>query len=1199
MIVSLLRLRVYRKMRVLLLVLLFSCVILGGTASDAANSIAFTVPVFRGVYIASAVPVTMQYEYTGPNPPPSAYLFFLWQSNGQVTTCPMNTTAVFTGSAGSSHELSFTFNAATPAASSPYISACSALPDGSYDISIGVRFDGSPTITNTSSQLFTIDGVTGIPTLVLPASGTNVFTGHIVSAQFRVPELPSLSSLRLKLFGTGALAGHVYNLTLSFGVVFPSTTYLVSFDIRNPTASSTVSAISGTGSTIPEGVYTFEFSYQDASGNDRASASFSPVKIDTFTQAPSLTGWVSNGRYGNPTTVAFTLPEAPFSGSVIISFYDVARAAFVKYIQFYDDQSVSYSWNRNAQVWPTWPFQKELVLSAGLTDGLYNIELGYSDTASNPKNTSTAYNVLFDSVTVAPVAVSVTWTPATETITATFRLPEKPYNNRATVTFTHNSISGYNRVVVFAIPTSYTPNTNIARQIKVTAPYFYADVISISPNTTILEGSYTAQVSYQDLVLNPAAFSSSLAIGVDYTTLPITNSQPATGYTYTTPFVLAFTVPESPLNGRVTATFKRSGHADIVVVLSVTSSGAKTIQLTTSNIASSPSVVSTTSSTLPDGVYTMLQYSYQDVYANPVATTSTGTFTVDTVTQPCTILLPAADTEIDAIFNVTFKLGENAQGTTEGLQLQFVADLVYTLELATAVKAGGVWHSFSVNSENPTSSFAVASGDVVPLGGYTVILRYKDAVGNAAYTCSVAGVSIEAASASPQLISPPSNSQYSDTMLIRYKLRSNLTNSSDALQLVFEGSQHSYALAFHPIAHSPIGVELQFVVDLLSLTTAPNVSSVTGGNVLLEDVYTVTLCADSLDFGVVGKDDSINVRIDRTTLPPDVASPITTDETAEAYEDLVPLVFELPEAPYANSTRVTILDTASPSHSIVYAVTGSSRNCVALLRVIANVFSVVHTNCPMALQQVPAFTFAWPATLNVSVAYQDQYSNPVASTTVPHVVVTGNKTANGTAVVSVSGDDVYARDSRVFFGKGRFDVTTTALLVGGVFVYVCATMTAALLVYANGSYQRLLEQDAGSTKALEVVVNSAKVMCHVAVLYVLYETHEEDRTGIDHENAVLPWVVVTGTIALLGEAMLRTTMNSFQTTVFNSFVFVAFVSMAAFSMVGKGPGIVAIGAASCVAAAVAVPQYFAESRAFLLSMSWVGLLVITAANYNT
>lgn len=1171
--------------------------------ADATNSITYTIPEFRGVYLASAVPVTLTYQYDG-SPPTLSYFFFFSQSTSKITTMVLNSTAVFTGSAGSDHELSFTFDASAPTAS-PYIVSSynpatggSALPDGDYDITIGVRFSGSSTVSNSSSTLFTIDGVTGDPLLISPASGLNdVFTGFTVSAQFRVPELPLLSSLRLKLYGVGELTGHVYNLTLSFGIVFPSTTYLVSFDIRNPTASSTVSGISGTASTIPEGVYTFEFSYQDASGNAPKSVSYSPVTIDTYTEKPNLIGWVTNGVYGNPTTISYTLPEAPYTGSVTIAFYDLARATTVKYMQMVDNLSVSYSWNRNVAA-SNPPVVAELVLSAGLTDGLYDISLGYSDAASNPKNESIAYNVRFDSVTQAPTLVSVTWSPATQTVSCTYRIPEQANNNRITLTFTHNSISAHNRVFVVAVPQPYTVNTNVVAQVKVTDPLFYAEIISMTPETAIVEGAYTAQVSYQDSVPNPAALSASLGFGVDYTTQPITNSQPATGYTYTTPFVLAFTVPEAALNSRVTATFKRTGLDDIVVVLSVTSSGYKTFQLVTSNVPSSANVISSTSTTLPDDVYTSVQYSYQDTYANPLATTTTGTFTIDTVTQPCTILLPAADTQIDATFNVTFRLGEDAQGTAEGLQLQFVADEVYTLELATAVKSGGVWHTFAVSNENPTSSFAVASGDVVPLGGYTVILRYKDAVGNAAYTCSVAGVSIEASSANPQLISPATNSQYSDTMLIQYKLRSNLTNSSDALQLVFEGTQYSYALAFHPIAHSPIGVELQFVVDLLSLTTAPNISSVTGGNQVHEDVYTVTLCADSLDFGVVGKDDSSNVIVDRTTALPVVSSPITAVTAADGYDQIVPVVFELPELPLVNSTKVKIVDAANQAHSLVFDVVGSKQHCVALLTIAANQFAIEHSNCLWVLNAPATFVFAWPATLNFTVEYHDQYSNPLASTTITDVLVTGNVTANATSTTAVAGD-VYASDSRVFFGKGRFNAVTTALLVGSMFVYVCASMITGMLVHVGDSYERLTDtQGAGTEKVLEVMTNGAKVLCHAAVLYVLYETHNEQSTGVDLDKAVLPWLIVTGVVALIGEAMLRTTMTAFQTTVFNSFVFVAFVSMAAFAMVGKAPGIVGIGVASCVAAACAVPRYFAESRPFLLSISWLGLLVVTAAHYN-
>lgn len=1199
---------VLRTMRRFVVVLAALGVLAWCVASvQAVNSITYAIPEFRGVYQASAIPIDLTYQYDG-SAPTLAYFFFFSQSSSKVTTMVLNATAVFTGGAGSYHNLVFTFDAAAPT-DSPYIVSSynptapgGILPDGDYDITMGVRFSGDSTVTNSSSTLFTIDGVTGTPLLISPTLGVNdVFTGTTVSAQFRVPELPDLDSLRLKLYGIGPSAGLFFNLSLSFGIVFPSTTYLVSFNINNPTASSTVSAISGTGSIVPEGRYKFEFEYQDASGNPPKNASYSPVTIDTYTQAPSLTGWVTNGLYGNPSTIAYTLPEAPFPGSVTIQFYDLARETVVKYMQMVNDMSVSYSWNRNTYA-SNPPVVAELVLSMGLTDGLYDISLGYSDAASNPKNESIAYNVRFDAVTQPPTILSVVQTIASTLVTVSFKLPEQPYGNTATIVFTHNTTPSKSRTIIASVTQPYTLGSTITARINATNGLQYSEIVSMTPSTTLLEGAYTVQIKYQDLVPNPESLSASIPFSVDYTTLPITSSLPATGYSYSTPFVISCNVPDTPLNGQVTLRFKRSGESDIVLVMSVPTAGGKTFLIHTADVESSANVVSSTSSTLPDDTYDALTFTYQDAIQNPVATSSTGSFTIDTVTQPCTILLPTTGSEIDPVFNITYKLGEQALGTSEGLVIQMVGADTYILELASAVKTGGVWHSFALDSSSPTSSFAVDSGSSFPLGGYTLVMRYYDAVGNDAVTCTVSALSMEAASANPQLISPASHSQHANTMLVKYKLRSNLTSEPDALQLVMTGTLGSYTLDFHPVAHTPIGVELQFQVNLLDLTTVANISSVTGGVLVAEDIYTVTLRADSLDFGVYGTDDSSNVLVDRTTLAPVVISPVPTLVAANAYTNLLHVVFELPETPLANRTQVVILNQAQPSETVVFDVEGAALYNFALLRVVDNTLQVDHSNKLWTLNTT-ATEFTWPVAVNVTIKYHDQYSNPLAEATVSGVLVTGNATVNTTVVVVGGGSGGgggagsgggYDNDSRVMFASSMYDALSIALLLGGVFLYVCACLVDSWVLLLEVRYTRLGHRS-GYT---QILLNTARCAATYLVLYAVYDAHDEGKTGVAKRSGAAVWLLATAFVVLVGEMMLRISSKGVFVQAANIVTCVAFVALASFVVVAKAHGIILIGVVACVLAAAAAAPAMAEPRGIILAGAWVLLLVAAAANYH-
>ncbi len=132
------------------------------------------------------------------------------------------------------------------------------------------------TVSNAASVNY--DSLTQSPTLTTPL--TNAITNTPVTLAFSLPETALAGSVKFAFTGSASRT-----LTLAASQQ-TSGAHSFTFAPANPTAAAQIASITG-GTSIPDGTYTVNLSYQDTLSNPTASAASSNIRIDTT--APVVT----------------------------------------------------------------------------------------------------------------------------------------------------------------------------------------------------------------------------------------------------------------------------------------------------------------------------------------------------------------------------------------------------------------------------------------------------------------------------------------------------------------------------------------------------------------------------------------------------------------------------------------------------------------------------------------------------------------------------------------------------------------------------------------------------------------------------------------------------------------------------------------------------------------------------------------------
>lgn len=361
---------------------------------------------------------------------------------------------------------------------------------------------------------------------------------------------------------------------------------------------------------LPIDAITGKISVSTVSGTVTSTGDFT---VDNTTLAPSLTSPAISAQVSSPLTIAASLPEAPLSGSIQLTFTSNTGQIIIWTLKN-SLGAINFSIN------PDDPASNPNVVSATpppgrIPEGVYSVKLSYQDAVGNPVASVTNTNVVFTgTVTEAPTLSS----PATEStvgtsLTVSAVIPEAVLTSSLKLTFTPASgtpIVWTLKETVGAI--NFTINPNLDPTLS--------SYIKSATSTAIPEGIYTVSLSYQDQYSNPIATATSTNVnfGGNITLAP-TLSSPASSSTVGALLTVAGLIPETALANSIRLTFTPKIGPAIYWTLNDPPNGVLNFSVNpNTDPALNADVSSASSTSIPKGMYTV-SLSYQDQLGNPTA----------------------------------------------------------------------------------------------------------------------------------------------------------------------------------------------------------------------------------------------------------------------------------------------------------------------------------------------------------------------------------------------------------------------------------------------------------------------------------------------------------------------------------------------------------------------------------------------------
>ena len=818
---------------------------------------------------------------------------------------------------------------------------------------------------NASSSSFTqqisaVDFTTQVPTLTAPA--TNAVTKSPITVSFTLPEAAQAGTLTVT-FNDGTTA-RVMTLAAVQGTAGAHT---FNFDPSNVVATSAGAVTSiAPNAAIAEGIHTVTLSYKDAIGNAAATAVSTNVKIDTVTQAPTLTAPATASTTTTPVTVSFSLPEAALAGSVTLTFTNGTARVLTLAASQETQGAHSFTFN------PATPVASSggaVASGVAIPDGSNTVVLSYKDALGNAAATATSTTVKIDTTTLAPALTAPATNAITTTpVTVTFNLPEAALAGSVTVTFNDGTTP---RVLTLAASQAtlgaHTFTFNPSNPVGTSTGG------AVTAGVAIPDGIYTVSISYQDALSNPAATTSTTNVKIDTITLTPTLTAPATNVVTKSPITVSFTLPEAAQAGTLTVTFNDGTTARVMTLAAVQgTAGAHTFNFDPSNVVATSAGAVTSiapNAAIAEGIHTVT-LSYKDAIGNAAATAVSTNVKIDTVTQAPTLTAPATASTTTTPVTVSFSLPEAALAGS--VTLTFTNGTARVLTLAASQETQGA-HSFTFNPATPVASSggAVASGVAIPDGSNTVVLSYKDALGNAAATATSTTVKIDTTTLAPALTAPATNAITTTPVTVTFNLPEaalagsvtvTFNDGTTPRVLTLAASQATlgaHTFTFNP--SNPVGTSTG--------------GAVTAGVAIPDGIYTVSISYQDALSNPAATTSTTNVKIDTTTLPPTLTAPVT----GVTVKSPVTVSFNLPEAAQNGSLSLTFND-------------GTTARVLTL----ANAQGTVGAHTFSFGTASPATTSSGAVTAGVAIpdgvytvtfSYKDVLANPAATASTTNVVI--------------------------------------------------------------------------------------------------------------------------------------------------------------------------------------------------------------------
>jgi hypothetical protein len=164
--------------------------------------------------------------------------------------------------------------------------------------------------------------------------------------------------------------------------------------------------------------------------------------------------------------------------------------------------------------------------------------------------------------------------------------------------------------------------------------------------TSLSDGEYTVQISYQNAAKDPAATALAEKVKIKTQTSTPTISEPTSGQSFRKPFKVKYTLPEAALPGSAKLLLIGTHVGTKTLVLANAEAGTHTAEVLPSDPALGAGIASAPGERLPTDSY-QLALIYQDTLANPIASASVpieigyplceaGSYSASGGEEPCT-----------------------------------------------------------------------------------------------------------------------------------------------------------------------------------------------------------------------------------------------------------------------------------------------------------------------------------------------------------------------------------------------------------------------------------------------------------------------------------------------------------------------------------------------------------------------------------
>lgn len=620
-----------------------------------------------------------------------------------------------------------------------------------------------------------------------PASNSTNFDG--IGIRYNISESPVSGSVKVALTCTAGpcLTASAPSFVLNMTGNAITRTFTVTSDLTAGSGTFTTTA-----TTLMDGTYSMTASFRRvSSGVTVTSSPLTNVTFDATTIAPQLNSPISNSASTTPMAIRLTLGEPALTNSVNLTFTNVA-GTYTNTLNV-ASSAVTQTFSLDTRALVDGTNIASATYSTTLPDDTYNVTLSYRDGFGHPAAVATSSNVVIQTVTPAfTVLGPLNGAVFSSTNSPTFTYFFPVASSSATLTLS----PGY----TYAIPAGVASGT-------------YSFTITNNPPP---DGTYTATITYSDIILNPPATSSPISIIFDRATISPSLYSPAANSPYSTVIPVNLTLGEAFQPGSSKLVFTNTAGTFSNTLTLANGTLSQTFTLLASALASSSNVAFSTFPTLPDDTYNVT-LTYRDENGNPETSVTSTNVLLQSRTPRPSITNPASGFVFSSATSPT---------------------LTYNLPSAplsgTVVLTLSPGYSYTLPNQAGSGTYTITSN--IPADGtYTATISYQDFLGNPLATSVPLTIKFQRNTPSPSISSPTNNTYFSSYMLFKGSLPTSNFAGSKKLSFVRNNTVVSTIFLNNSRTDS-----LYFNLNRLS-ESGSAVASIVGLDSLTDGVYTLTL----------------------------------------------------------------------------------------------------------------------------------------------------------------------------------------------------------------------------------------------------------------------------------------------------------------------------------------------------------------------